>query len=117
MESEKKFTYKTTLYCIRGLLSAELATKSIMPPLLIEDLFDEFDEADELVVLARSCIEKKRLRIEKTQVDDGDKKLILKKTRDYSSRLSKVKFRPTDKRLHLEKILSRYSEKIKSEYY
>lgn len=30
METGKKFTYRTAFYCIRGLLSAELATRQII---------------------------------------------------------------------------------------
>jgi len=39
MESGKKFTYKTAFYCIRGLLSAELSSRQIIPELLINHLF------------------------------------------------------------------------------
>lgn len=34
MVTGKKFTYKTAFYCIRGLLSADLATRKIIPELL-----------------------------------------------------------------------------------
>src|SRR5690606_2227088 len=53
METGKKFTYKTAFYCIRGLLSADLATRQIIPELLIDDLFNQFDNDNDVLKIAK----------------------------------------------------------------
>src|SRR5690606_31113310 len=53
METDKKYTYKTAFYCIRGLLSADLATRQIIPELLIDDLFNQFDNDNDVLKIAK----------------------------------------------------------------
>ena len=65
METGKKFTYKTAFYCIRGLLSAELATRQIIPELLIDDLFKQFDHDNEVLKIAKDSLERKKQQAEK----------------------------------------------------
>jgi len=41
--------YKTAFYCIRGLLSADIAARQIIPELLIDNLFDQIDSDSEVL--------------------------------------------------------------------
>lgn len=59
METGKKFNYKTAFYCIRGLLSADLAAKQTLPALLIDDLFNQFEKENEVLRIAKDSLEKK----------------------------------------------------------
>ena len=60
MQTVDNFTYKKVFYSIRGLMSAELATK-VMPELLITDLFAQVSEHDPLRHWAEDYLEIKNL--------------------------------------------------------
>ena len=60
MESNRKFTYKTVFYCIRGLLSAELSTRKVIPELLIDELFQQFETENEIIRVAKDSLDRKK---------------------------------------------------------
>lgn len=117
MEKGKKFTYKTVFYCIRGLLSAELATKQIIPSLLINDLFDQFDEDNEVISIAKNSLSRKKQQTEKEEVLEGDKQKILTSIKDYTGQLEIKVPRFNHNKQKLANILRDYNYNLKSTYY
>ena len=72
MRADKKFTYNNVFYCIRGLLSADLATRQMIPELYIDDLLNQFDQDNDLLKIAKDSLERKRQRTEKEEVLKSD---------------------------------------------
>lgn len=117
METDKKFTYKTAFYCIRGLLSAELATRRIIPKLLIDDLFDQFETENEILSIARQSLERKKQRTEKEEVLGSDKQRILIAVKDFTGRLQARAPEPGNNQEKLEGVLNEYAFNLKSTFY
>jgi len=117
METNKKFTYKTVFYCIRGLLSAELATRRIIPELLIDDLFSQFDKQNEVLTIAKNSLERKKQQKEKEEVIESDKQRILLAIKKYTSELENEIPESSNNRMGLEKILTDYSFALKEHFY
>lgn len=117
METDKKFTYKTAIYCIRGLLSAELATRRIIPKLLIDDLFDQFETENEILSIARQSLERKKQRTEKEEVLGSDKQRILIAVKDFTGRLQARAPEPGNNQEKLEGVLNEYAFNLKSTFY
>jgi predicted nucleotidyltransferase len=117
METGKKFTYKTAFYCIRGLLSADLATKQIIPELLIDNLFKQFDRENEVLKIAKDSLERKKQKTEKEEVLEGDKQKILTAINDFTVQLELKEPKSSDNRQKLETVLTDYSQFIKTKYY
>ncbi len=117
METERKFTYKTTFYCIRGLLSADLAIKQIVPELLIDNLFRQFDRENEVLKIAKDSLERKKQQTEKEKVLERDKQKILTAIQNFLEQLELKEPKSSDKREKLENILTDYSQYIKAKYY
>jgi predicted nucleotidyltransferase len=117
METGKKFTYKTTFYCIRGLLSADLATKQIIPELLIDNLFKQFDRENEVLIIAKDSLERKKQQTEKEEVLEKDKQKILTVIKDFTLQLELKEPISSDNRQRLETVLTDYSQFIKTKYY
>lgn len=68
MEQDTKFTYKTVLYCLRGILSSEVSARGELPPLLITDLIECSEMEEDIIVLIQDCVEKKKNLLEKTEI-------------------------------------------------
>jgi predicted nucleotidyltransferase len=117
METGKKFTYKTAFYCIRGLLSADLATRQIIPELLIDDLFKQFDKDNEVLKIARDSLERKKQQTEKEEVFESEKQKILKAIIDFTQQLEIKAPESSNNRQKLERILTDYSFNLKTEFY
>lgn len=117
METNKKFTYKTVFYCIRGLLSAELASKQLMPELLIVDLFNQFEKENDVLKIAKESLERKKQNVEKEEVDSRYKVHILSTIKEFTTQLSDKEPSSSNNRNLLEDILRNYSMEIKSRRY
>ncbi len=117
METDKKFTYKTVFYCIRGLLSAELAIKNVVPELLIDKLFEQFEIENDMIKIARDSLDKKKSKSEKQDVDAGKKPIMLYKIKAYTQRLSEMKPKSSNNQDRLTGILRDYNFELKNEYY
>jgi predicted nucleotidyltransferase len=117
MGTGKKFTYKTTFYCIRGLLSADLATKQIIPELLIDDLFNQFDKGNDVLTIAKESLERKKEKTEKEVVEIKQQGHILTKIKTFVTDLEGRVPKTMNNRERLETILTNYSNEIKSLQY
>lgn len=117
METGKKFTYKTAFYCIRGLLSAELATKQIIPELLIDNLFNQFDIENDVIKIAKDSLERKKQQTEKEEVLEVDKGKILKIITKFITELESKIPESSNNREKMEKVLTNYSYDLKTEFY
>ena len=117
MDTGKKFTYKTAFYCIRGLLSADLATRQIIPELLIDNLFNQFDNDNEVLKIAKESLERKKQKTEKEEVLESDKQKILTAIHFYTGQLEGNAPDCSSNRQKLENVLIEYSYNLKSEYY
>ena len=117
MESGKKFTYKTAFYCIRGLLSADLSTRQIIPELLIDNLFKQFDNDNDVLKIAKDSLERKKQQTEKEEVLESDKQKILSAIKDFTGQLEHKAPDSSNNRHKLEKVLSDYSFKLKTTFY
>lgn len=115
MESGKKFTYKTSFYCIRGLLSADIATRQIIPELLIDDLFNQFDHDNEVLKIAKNSLERKKQQTEKEEVLKSDKQNILTAIKNFTRQLEVKTLDSSNKRQKLENVLKDYSYNLKRE--
>lgn len=117
METGKKFTYKTAFYCIRGLLSADLANRQIIPELLIDDLFKQFNNDNEVLKIAKDSLERKKQHAEKEEVLESDKQKILTAIKDFTGQLEIKAPDSSDNRQRLERVLTDYSFNLKTSFY
>ena len=117
METGKKFTYKTAFYCIRGLLSADLASRKVIPELLIDDLFKQFEKENDVLRIAKNSLEKKKQQTEKEEVLEDDKQKILTAIKNFTEQLEFKEPDSNNNRQKLESILTDYSQFIKTKYY
>lgn len=116
MQEEKKFTYKTSLYCIRGILSAKVALTETIPELLIDDLFNQCDN-DYLIETAKLCLQKKKVEQEKTEVTESMKAQIVKAISESLEYLQNIEFRTENRKEKLSRILTEYSVFLKKKEY
>lgn len=117
METGKKFTYKTAFYCICGLLSADLASKQIVPALLIDDLFKQFDNDNDVLQIAKESLERKKQKTEKEIVEASEQELILTTIKRFVIDLGAHEPKSNNNRDKLEIILRNYSHEIKTLHY
>ena len=117
METGRKFTYKTAFYCIRGLLSADLATRQIIPELLIDDLFKQFDNDNDVLKIAKNSLERKKQQTEKEEVLESDKQKILTAIRGFTEQLETKAPESSNNRKKLESVLTDYSFQLKTNFY
>jgi uncharacterized protein len=117
METGKKFTYKTAFYCMRGLLSADLATRKIIPALLIDELFEQFEQDNEVLKIAKDTLERKKQQTEKEEVLESDKQNILRAIKNFLTQLEVKAPESSDNRRKLENVLTDYSFNLKTEFY
>ena len=117
METGKKFTYKTAFYCIRGLLSADLATRQIIPELLIDALFKQFDNDNEVLKIAKDSLERKKQQTEKEKVLESEKQKILTVIKEFTGQLESKAPDSSNNRQKLESVLTEYSFNLKTQFY
>lgn len=117
LESDQKFTYKVAFYCIRGLLSAELASRQVVPELLIDDLFKQFSTESEVIKLAKASLERKRQQTEKEEVRQADKQKIVQVIKAYLHRFESITPGGNSTQAKLERVLTNYSIQVKSMFY
>lgn len=117
MEKGNKFTYKKVFYCIRGLLSADLATQKLIPPLDVEQLLDLMDTTNPLVEIARNSLTQKRAGGEKLQVNEQNQQKILSVIHPYTEELSARKSGKCHDNARLADILTEYCIYLKTECY
>lgn len=117
METDRYFTYKTVFYCIRGLLSAELSSKHIIPELLIDNLFKQFETETEVLTIAKNSLERKKQKTEKEEVREKEREGILKAIRQNKLVLESKVPDSSNSKIKLENLLSNYSYHLKSQYY
>ena len=117
METGIKFTYKTAFYCIRGLLSAELSSRKIVPELLIDDLFNQFENDNEILIIAKDSLERKKQKKEKQDVEEIDKERILLAIKNFIIELEDKTPESSDNREKLEILLRTYSHNLKEHFY
>jgi len=117
METGKKFTYKTAFYCIRGLLSADLATRQIIPELLIDDLFKQFDNDNDVLKIAKDSLDRKKSQKEKEEVLESDKQKTLNAIKEFISKLEPKAPDSSNNRQKLESVLTDYSFNLKTKFY
>lgn len=117
METGKKFTYKTAFYCIRGLLSADLATRQIIPELLIDALFNQFDNENEVLKIAKESLERKKQQTEKEEVLESEKQKLLTAIKEFTGKLEIKAPDSSNNRQKLESVLTEYSFNLKTQFY
>ena len=117
METGIKFTYKTAFYCIRGLLSADLATRQIIPELLIDDLFKQFDNGNDVLKIAKESLERKKQQTEKEEVLESEKQKILAAIKEFTGQLESKAPDSSNNRQKLESVLTEYSFNLKTQFY
>ncbi len=117
MKSGKNFTYKTTFYCIRGLLSADLAANQIIPELLIDDLFNQFSKDYEILKIAKHSLDMKKQQAEKEEVLESDRQEIVDAITDFIKHLENETPKSSNNRQKLESILTDYSVNLKAYMY
>ena len=117
METDRRFTYKTAFYCIRGLLSADLASRETIPALLIDDLFAQFDRDNAVLQIARDSLERKRAKQEKEEVAPAEREPILAAIRAFADAVAQNAPPQGVNRPRLEALLCDYSIALKSDYY
>jgi predicted nucleotidyltransferase len=105
MAKNKNFTYKTTFYCIRGLLSAEIAAKAMVPELLIDKLFEQFETGNDVIKIAKDTLEKKRQKSEKSEVDQKEKPIIISAIRKQINSIVPKFTDESEKRKRLDSFL------------
>lgn len=117
MEEGKKFTYKTVFYAIRSLLSADLATQQIIPELLIDQLFKQFNKENDVLLIAKESLVHKKQQTEKEKIPTQQREKILSAIRTCTMNLEAKIVKENNNRKKLENILTEYSFVIKEKYY
>ena len=117
METDKKLTYKAAFYGIRGLLSADLAARQIIPALLIDDLFNQFHKDNDVITIAKNSLQRKKQQTEKEPVSGNDKVQILNAIVAFARQLEDKTPESSNNKAKLEGILTEYSIHLKSKYY
>lgn len=117
LTQNKKFTYKTVLYCVRGIMSAEMAASHKLPELALEALLQQRDKEDPLVRLGQECLQiKKESPVEK-EVLQADKEGVLDVLDQDLQNLSGRKPESSNTRSKMYALLREYSFHLKSIYY
>jgi hypothetical protein len=94
-----------------------LATKKIVPELLIDKLFDQFETENEVIKIAKESLEKKKSKTEKEDVELEKKPILLSKIKAYAKELDKNVPEPSNNPEKLKTILRDYSFELKNHYY
>ncbi len=114
-QGERPLTYKSVLYCLRGLLSAEVSSRGELPPLLVEDLVDTSQLDSDVLELMRQCIDIKKQVLEKTPVEQLNQILAIVNHTFDTVRQLQIKKSGNSERL--KTLLSRRAIELKSRFY
>ncbi len=117
IEKDRKFTYKKVFYCLRGLLSADLAAQGEVPALLIEELFAQFPTENAVLRIAKESLERKKQKLEKEPVPESERAAILRAIHDFIAHLEAQSLQKGTNRPQLEAFLRDYGYSIKEKYY
>lgn len=118
MQKNHNFTYKKVFYCIRGLMSAELATHKEMPKLFISSLFGQIEKDDPLRHWAEHYLEIKKQKTEKYQLPEAEQKEIVLLLEQKINALRDIDFQKSNtQRIVLEGYLTDYSIHLKNHFY
>ena len=117
MEKGNKFTYKKAFYCIRGLLSADLAAQGAIPQLRVEQLLAQTDPKNPVTQIARDSLDQKRQGTEKQQIEEQRRQAILTAIHAFVKELSSRQLPRHSKSNRLAEVLTEYCVDLKSRYY
>lgn len=117
LESGRSCNYKVLFYCIRGVISAELAGLSIIPALMIDDLFDQFGGNHALIELAELFLERKKIYREKEELSKEEAPRIMKLMERTLAELESREPVAGKRKKELIEVLSAYSIAVKKLYY
>lgn len=117
LETNKKFTNKVLFYGIRGLLSAELAAKKVVPALLIDKLFAQFSKENELISIAKDSLMEKKSGKEKVNIAKTERAKILNAIKLYLNKIQRLEVDLSNNDNQLALILRNYCLGIKEEFY
>ncbi len=116
-ESGKKNNYKTVFYAIRGLLSAALAARNVLPALDIMELRCQFEQRNEVVALLENAIEQKRNCNENESIPIAQRESILSMLYGYLQSLRSLNISKSGANAKLEKVLKEYNLSVKERFY
>ncbi|WP_269913769.1 nucleotidyltransferase domain-containing protein [Acinetobacter sp. HY1485] len=118
MQKNHNFTYKKVFYCIRGLMSAELATRREMPKLFISSLFGQIQQHDGLREWAEYYLEIKKQKDEKSQLSLQEQEQVVTLLENKIRALQAVDMEKSNtQRIMLEGYLTDYSVHLKNHFY
>lgn len=117
IELHGKFTYKKIFYCVRGLMSAQLAARHTIPELLIDNLFQQFDTENAVIQIAKESLEQKKQKNEKELIPEKNKQFILTALYDFVHQLETVTPSQSNNPEKLNRLLTDYSFALKQRYY
>ncbi len=117
LESNKKFTNKVLFYGIRGLLSAELAAQKVVPELIIDQLFAQYNKENELIKIAKDSLEEKKSGQEKITVAEKERAKILDAIKLYLNKIQQLEVEKSNKGDKLALVLKDYCFHLKTTYY
>lgn len=117
IELHGKFTYKKVFYCIRGLLSAQVAAWHKIPELLIDDLFGQFETENEVIQIAKESLEQKKQKNEKELIPEDRRKSILTTLHGFLDQFETNPPAQSNDPAKLNKLLTEYSFELKKRFY
>lgn len=117
LESGRTYTYKALFYCIRGVISAELAGQSVMPAMMVDVLFDQFEGNRELIEMAGLFLERKKSYREKEELSAREAPGIMKFIEHALRDLESKEPASCHRKKELIKVLSAYSIRVKELHY
>ncbi|NOZ64518.1 MAG: nucleotidyltransferase [Caldiserica bacterium] len=117
LENNQKFTYKTILYSIRGLLSAEVASRGYLPPLRFGHLLSQVEGYKQLVRIGKICQERKLNTKENEALPEEEKVSVLSLLREGFASISERRVEHTGNQRLLREVLSEYAVFIKERFY
>jgi len=116
-QNEEKFTYKKLFYCIRGLLSAKLASDRLIPELSIDKLFEQFTKENKIILLAKETLEMKKQKTEKEKIPKEKREQIFIIITNFIDELQVNCPENNNNKEEMYNILKNYAFLLKNEYY
>ncbi len=120
MMRSKVPTYKILFYCIRGLISAKLASERIIPELDISQLFtqyEKYDDNDNLLEFARESLAIKKQEKEKKEISKKNREDYIASCEGEYNELRRIDIKNINGRDKLISHLTSYSIDIKNKIY
>lgn len=85
--------------------------------LLIDDLFNQFHEDNDVITIAKNSLQRKKQQTEKETVSGNDKVQILNAIVAFARQLKDKTPESSNNKAKLEGILTEYNIHLKSKYY